>query len=67
MPPIRDGLYYSTIQYRDTVQRQYRYYGIELSHRCKVYAGSKIHRREKSKKNARLARSRAFFLSSLSI
>jgi hypothetical protein len=64
MPPIRDGLYYSTIQYGDTVQRQYRVYGTEFSQRCKVYAGSRIHCREKSKKNARLARSRAIFLSS---
>jgi transposase-like protein len=59
MPPIRDGLYHSTIQYRDTVQSTVQRYGSEFSQRCKVYAESKIYAWEMDKKNARLARSQA--------
>ena len=38
-------------------------YSTEFSQRCKVYADSEIYAREMDKKNARLARSRAFLLS----
>jgi hypothetical protein len=55
MPPIRDGLYYSTIQCSTE-------YSTEYSQRCKVYAESKIRSGKMDKKNARLARSRAFSL-----
>jgi len=36
-------------------------YSTEFSQPCKVYADSEIYTREMDKKNARLARSRAFF------
>jgi len=44
-----------------------RTYGTEFSQRCKVYAERDIRGREMDKKNARLARSRAFFLGGIAV